>query len=569
VAWMERRDGNARSPRPARARRTIRLAGGGTAVAVFFAAALAGGYLVRHHQRHRLVVHGVSARISPGSVPRLGGPPVPAEDAVAQPLPTPTPSTPGAALASGTLDLGNPVMVPDGGEYYLYASQSAPFVHVPVSVGAGGGTWQTVTDALPRLPAWVGTGVVTAPEVHHFGAAWVLYFSAPVSGATLGTRCIGDATAGSPGGPFAAASAPLVCQRTLGGSYDPRVFVDPAGDPYLLWESATAPPPEPGTPEVWSQPLRADGTALTGRPTALYRPDLPWQAGSLGSPDLVVGPGRDWLLYSAGGGYTSPTDAIGAAGCAGPSGPCTDVSATPLLASDAQGSGPGDPATTTVDGGTWLVYNPSYSPGGTLERWVDTVRLGVGTAGPYLAATGMAPAPPQPATPAAVAPTTPAATATPAASPPGPAPQVGGVLPGPTATPATVVAPTAGGAGATAVEAAVSQLGVAYVYGAEAPWHGFDCSGLVQWAWGQAGVSIPRTAAAQYADLPHVSLSALEPGDLLFYYDLDGDHTIDHVVMYVGSGPDGGQTVIQAPSSGQTVSYSPVFTGGLVGAARP
>ncbi|MHB1777113.1 MAG: family 43 glycosylhydrolase [Acidimicrobiales bacterium] len=564
---MERRRGNGRSPRPARARRTIRLAGGGTAVAVFFAAALAGGYLVSHHQRRRLAVHGVSARITPGRVPRLGGPAV-TEDAVAAPAPTPTPATPGAALASGTLDLGNPLMVPGGGGYYLYASQSVPFVHVPVSYGTGGGTWQTVTDALPDLPPWVGTGVVTAPEVHQFGTQWVLYFSAPASGAPLGTRCIGTATAGSPGGPFAAAPTPLVCQRTLGGSFDPRVFVDPAGNPSLLWLSATAPPPDPGTPEVWSQPLRADGLALAGRPAALYRPDLPWQAGSLSSPDLVAGPGHDWLLYSAGGGFTSPTDAIGDAACAGPSGPCTDVSTTPLLASNAQGSGPGDPAVTTVNGGTWLVYNPSYSPGGTLDRWVDAVRLGVGPTGPYLAATGMAPAPPQPATPATAGPTAPPAAA-PAPPPPSRPPAEVDAAPAATPPPATVVAPTAGGAGATAVEAAVSQLGVAYVYGAESPGHGFDCSGLVQWAWGQAGVSIPRTAAAQYAELPHVPLSALEPGDLLFYYNLDGDNTIDHVVMYVGSGPDGGQTVIQAPASGQTVSYSPVFTGGLVGAARP
>ena len=44
---------------------------------------------------------------------------------------------------------------------------------------------------------------------------------------------------------------------------------------------------------------------------------------------------------------------------------------------------------------------------------------------------------------------------------------------------------------------------------------------------------------------------------------------IDHVVMYVGSGPYGSQTVIQAPYTGTTVSYSPVYTQGLVGAGRP
>ena len=123
--------------------------------------------------------------------------------------------------------------------------------------------------------------------------------------------------------------------------------------------------------------------------------------------------------------------------------------------------------------------------------------------------------------------------------------------------------------GAAAVQAALSQLGVPYAWGGETAGQGFDCSGLTQWAWAQAGVSIPRTAAGQWASLPHVSLSALQPGDLLFYTNLDGDHIVDHVVMYVGSGPYGSQTVVHAPYTGSTVSYSPIWTTDLIGAGRP
>jgi cell wall-associated NlpC family hydrolase len=123
--------------------------------------------------------------------------------------------------------------------------------------------------------------------------------------------------------------------------------------------------------------------------------------------------------------------------------------------------------------------------------------------------------------------------------------------------------------GNTAVAAAESQLGVPYQWGGETPGQGFDCSGLTQWAWGRAGVSIPRTTQVQWAVLPHVSLSALQPGDLLFYYNLDGDSSVDHVVMFVGSGVYGPDTIIQAPFTGSTVSYSPVYYGGLIGAARP
>jgi cell wall-associated NlpC family hydrolase len=138
-------------------------------------------------------------------------------------------------------------------------------------------------------------------------------------------------------------------------------------------------------------------------------------------------------------------------------------------------------------------------------------------------------------------------------------------------TPPTGVIGTAAGTkqGNEAVAAAASQIGVPYVWGGESPGQGFDCSGLTQWSWGQAGVDIPRTADEQYYAIPHVSLSHLRPGDLLFYYNLDGDDTIDHVVMYVGSGPYGTNTIIAAAYTGTDIGYEPLFTNGLIGAGRP
>ncbi len=128
---------------------------------------------------------------------------------------------------------------------------------------------------------------------------------------------------------------------------------------------------------------------------------------------------------------------------------------------------------------------------------------------------------------------------------------------------------TATAAGQAAVRAAESQLGVPYVWGGETPGVGFDCSGLVQWSWAQAGVSIPRTSQEQFATVPHVPMSDIQPGDLLFYFNLDGTGTVDHVVMYVGSGPYGNQTVIQAPYTGATVSYDALYTYGLVAVGQP
>jgi cell wall-associated NlpC family hydrolase len=76
--------------------------------------------------------------------------------------------------------------------------------------------------------------------------------------------------------------------------------------------------------------------------------------------------------------------------------------------------------------------------------------------------------------------------------------------------------------------------------------------------YGQLGVSLPHNAAAQYASLPHVPLSDLQPGDLVFFYGFG------HVGIYVG----GGQ-MIHAPHTGAVVSYASISADGPIsGAAR-
>src|SRR6267378_1590574 len=114
--------------------------------------------------------------------------------------------------------------------------------------------------------------------------------------------------------------------------------------------------------------------------------------------------------------------------------------------------------------------------------------------------------------------------------------------------------------GGKAVAFAYAQLGKPYQWGATGP-GSYDCSGLAQAAWASAGVSIPRTTYAQWAALPHISTSALEPGDLLYF---DG---VGHVAIYVGGGD-----IIDAPQTGQDVQKMPLagwYKSTLVGAARP
>jgi peptidoglycan DL-endopeptidase CwlO len=113
-----------------------------------------------------------------------------------------------------------------------------------------------------------------------------------------------------------------------------------------------------------------------------------------------------------------------------------------------------------------------------------------------------------------------------------------------------------------AVEFVYSKLGCPYVFGGTGPCNdGYDCSGLMQQAWAFAGVSIPRTSYEQMSELPAVSTSELEPGDILGFIG-NG-----HVGMYVGGG-----YLIDAPQTGEDVEKVKLagwFLDNLDGAVRP
>jgi cell wall-associated NlpC family hydrolase len=102
-----------------------------------------------------------------------------------------------------------------------------------------------------------------------------------------------------------------------------------------------------------------------------------------------------------------------------------------------------------------------------------------------------------------------------------------------------------------AIAAAQSVIGTTYVWGSADPNVGFDCSGLVSWAYAQAGVYLPHSSAMMSEMLPRLSQSQLVPGDLMFFYS-----PVSHVSIYLG-----GSSMIDAshPGPGGEVQIRPVY----------
>jgi cell wall-associated NlpC family hydrolase len=86
------------------------------------------------------------------------------------------------------------------------------------------------------------------------------------------------------------------------------------------------------------------------------------------------------------------------------------------------------------------------------------------------------------------------------------------------------------------VETALDQVGEDYKYGGESPSEGFDCSGLVQYSYREAGIKLPRSAAAQRKAGRAIKFAEARPGDLLFYHFGDRKAGDLHVVMFIGDG---------------------------------
>lgn len=117
-------------------------------------------------------------------------------------------------------------------------------------------------------------------------------------------------------------------------------------------------------------------------------------------------------------------------------------------------------------------------------------------------------------------------------------------------------APQQQSVGQRAADAALSKVGAPYSYGAAGP-NAFDCSGLVKWAYEQAGRELPRTSYEQLDAGAPVSMDALQPGDVVSFYG--GSHS----GLYVGDG-----NVVHASTYGQPVKVASIASMPVAGARR-
>jgi peptidoglycan DL-endopeptidase CwlO len=119
------------------------------------------------------------------------------------------------------------------------------------------------------------------------------------------------------------------------------------------------------------------------------------------------------------------------------------------------------------------------------------------------------------------------------------------------------IAVTGDSVGEQALRWALDELGVEYTWGGASPQTGFDCSGLVMWAYEHVGIQLEHLTYDQWNEGEHIPISELEPGDLLFFFNLG------HVGMFIS-----GNLMVDAPSQGQVVQVQQIPWGSFDGAVR-
>jgi beta-xylosidase len=234
---------------------------------------------------------------------------------------------------------------------------------VPVVFSPDLETFTLLGDALPVLPAWARPGRTWAPEVIAGEHGYLLYFVARERRTQL--QVIGVACAEQPGGPFVAASAPLIRMAALGGAIDPAALSvagsgSHSGERYLYWKNDGNAAKQ--ATSLWGARLSPDGLSLAGEPTRLLGASERWECQLVEAPQVIQADDGYHLLYSAAD-YGSARYAIGHAYGPSPLGPFEKTRRGPLLASHRGVAGPGHSHAFRDAQGHWRLAYHAWHPG--------------------------------------------------------------------------------------------------------------------------------------------------------------------------------------------------------------
>jgi Glycosyl hydrolases family 43 len=307
-------------------------------------------------------------------------PPVSTIEGASTSLPAPVPSSPNAAgqqslppapggVAAGSVSVWMPtpsgpqliaIDFPDpfvfhpsasGSLWYGYATGSG-FVDLQMISSPDLVNWSWVGDPLPGAANnWADLfGFSWAPSVierpgNSSGQRFVMYYTA--HDRASGLQCIGRATSASPAGPFSdERTSPLICQTANGGSIDPNPFVAADGTLWLVFSNTTS---------IWSVRLTSDGLSVaSGARKLLSTASGTWEGPVIEGPTMISSPSGVELFYSANVWETSAY-AVGVARCNGPTGPCSRIYSTAVLATRSPMAGPGGQTPFQDTTGNWQV----------------------------------------------------------------------------------------------------------------------------------------------------------------------------------------------------------------------
>jgi beta-xylosidase len=283
----------------------------------------------------------------------------------------------GGGRGTRAIDFPDPFIAKFGSTYYGYSTSSNGTAFQVIS-STDAVHWQWVGDAFVGPESYMGPTAANASWAKLNGNTWapgvverpdnppstryVFYYTAESTvGASNGKMCIGRATGSSPAGPFYdELSQPMLCTPERGGSIDPNPIVV-NGQVYLLWQSYGVAPSEPT--RLWSTPLSADGRSVSGPSnmlTEVLYGSQEWP--NIEGPTMMPAPGGGFLLYYSAGPWWTADYRTFVQYCTSPTGGCSRLYTTPVLASRSGMAGPGAPTVFQDPSGNWMMGFQAWTP---------------------------------------------------------------------------------------------------------------------------------------------------------------------------------------------------------------